>query len=97
MKKTDVKMNLLLKEISEYHSYHGDREAEFVRMLNTRSPIDVLMLVRVVDATGRKLSMIHSLNTKANGDYYITELAYSSQRNEQRLVKKYENGGIEND
>ena len=91
MKKTDVKMDLLIKEINEYHAYHGDQKVEFVRMLKTKLPIDVLLLVRVVEATGHKLSMVHSLDTKGNGDYYVTELGYDNRRNEARLVQRFEN------
>ena len=91
MKKTDVKMDLLIKEISEYHAYHGDRKVEFVRMLETVSQVDILLLVRVVDAAGRKLSMVHSLNTKGNGDYYVTELDYDDQGHEERLVRRFRN------
>ena len=90
MKKTDVKMDLLIKEINEYHAYHGDRKVEFVRMLKTVLPTDIYFLVRVVDATGHKLSMVHSLDTKGNGDYYVTELGYDNRRNEARLVQRFE-------
>lgn len=93
MKKTDVKMDLLIKEINEYHAYHGDRKVEFVRMLKTKLPIDVLLLVRVVDANGHNLSMVHSLDTKGNGDYYVTELGYDYQGHEERLVRRFEDGG----
>jgi len=97
MKKSDVKKELLLKEIKEYHAYHGDRMVEFVRLLRTKCPIDVLFLVRVVDADGKKLSMVHSLNTKANGDYYVTELGYDSQELEEMLVRKFEEEGEDDD
>ena len=92
MKKTDVRMEPMIKEIKEYHAYHGDRKVEFVRMLKTKSPINVFLLVRVVDASGRKLSMIHSLDTKGNGDYYVTELDYDYRSHEDRLVRRFEDG-----
>ena len=91
MRKTDMKMDLLIKEVEEYHAYHGDQKVEFVRMLETVLPIDIYFLVRVVDAKGHKLSVIHFLDTKGNGDYYVTELGYDNRRNEARLVRRFEN------
>ena len=82
-----INMETLLKEIQEYHDWHGDLSAQFVRFVGNGTGL----LVRIKDACGRSVSVIHGFDpSRITGDYDIHELDYTLRSGEKQMVASFE-------
>lgn len=83
----------LKKTIKEYYEYSGEDGAYTVKSVPAKlsSCGYEMILVRVTDTEGRKLSTLIDFTEWADGHYEVTEMYHVDRENEKELVKAFMN------
>ena len=74
----------VMKLLTEYHTYHGDRNIRYAGEMH-RPQGSVLYLVRLENAQGKEFSCIDMICHGADGEY-VTELYSAKRADEQKII-----------